>query len=178
MLLYITYDYAKGHYRYINALFDHAIENQPSLVFIDELDSLMRERTESDMSVTAQIKSTILKKWGAITHQGSKVLVIGTTRLPEVIDSVFIRRFTHKLLIKAPTGNDRNKMLSRTLTQILSTVPHKVSQSNMLDLWRLWLKDDASLTAAQLVKLVSMAQNRRGASLLRVKCWAEVCNIA
>ena len=64
MLLYITYDYAKGQYRYINALFDHAIENQPSLVFIDELDSLMRERTESDMSVTAQIKSTILKKWG------------------------------------------------------------------------------------------------------------------
>ena len=115
---------------------------------------------------------------GAITHQGSKVLVIGTTSLPEVIDSAFIRRFTHKLLINAPTGKDRDKVLSRTLTQILSTVTHEISPSKTLDLWKLILKDDESLTAAQLVQLVTMADVHRGASLLRVNCWAEVCNIA
>ena len=174
---YAPYDCAKLYRRYIGALFKHAVKRQPSIIFIDEIDSLMKHRDQSDMAVTTNIKSALLKQWGKIMHEGSRVILVGTTNFPENLDKAFIRRFTHRFLVKPPTGEKRNETLSNMLAQMLATTPirHVVRPDEMDRIWA-YLGPDDSLTAGQLVQLVSEGSD---ICARRVKCtmlWVKVCD--
>jgi SpoVK/Ycf46/Vps4 family AAA+-type ATPase len=87
----------------INALFRKAREKQPSLIFMDEIDSVAASRTkdmgEAGRRVLGQFLSEID---GFGTKKDENVLVIAATNKPWDIDDALLSRFQKKIYIPLP----------------------------------------------------------------------------
>ena len=99
-------------YRYIKALFRQAISQQPAIIFIDEIDGLARSRSSTDTASTNAIKSSFLKYWSELDRYAQKVVVIGTSSIPEQIDPAFVCRFGLKLRLRGPEEKERAMILA------------------------------------------------------------------
>jgi SpoVK/Ycf46/Vps4 family AAA+-type ATPase len=109
----------------VRALFVLAKELAPSIIFVDEIDSLLGSRGgSSEHEATRRIKTEFLIQWsdlqkaaaGRETTDGdaSRVLVLAATNLPWAIDEAARRRFVRRAYIPLPEDWVREKQL-RTL---------------------------------------------------------------
>ena len=93
--------------------------NQPSVIFIDEIDSLLSQRSESEHESSRRIKTEFLVqlvyyllvkikiiyayltifiiKDGATTSQEDRLLVVGATNRPQELDEAARRRLVKRL---------------------------------------------------------------------------------
>jgi len=121
----------------LKALFDCARERQPSIIFIDEIDSLLTSRNENEhegklesYTATRRLKTEFLVQLdGASTKQDDKILVIGATNLPDQLDKAALRRFSRKVLIDLPDTKAKKAMIA----QLLSKVSHKLTETDIVD---------------------------------------------
>ncbi|CAL8081183.1 unnamed protein product [Orchesella dallaii] len=90
----------------IKFLFENAIENQPSVILIDEVDGLMRKRKDEESDHTSRFKSALLTQMQGYTNS-SGVVLIATTNLPHTMDEGFQRRFQERFLVRLPTFEER-----------------------------------------------------------------------
>ena len=73
----------------VRLLFSIAITRQPSVVFIDEVDSLLSTRTSDENDSTRRIKTEFLVQLdGAGTDASARVICIGATNRPDELDEV------------------------------------------------------------------------------------------
>ena len=72
-------------------LFNEAKENQPSIIFIDEIDSVGGERSGSSNSVRDGIVNQLLHLMTDLDESADNVFVIGTTNRIELLDSALTR---------------------------------------------------------------------------------------
>lgn len=76
----------------IKALFEMAREKQPSIIFVDEIDSLAGARSEGENESSRRVKTEFMVQMqGVGNSNASGVLVLGATNLPWALDSA-IRR--------------------------------------------------------------------------------------
>lgn len=102
----------------VRALFSVARVFQPSVVFIDEIDSLLTQRTESDQESSRRVKTEFLVQMdGAGTSQDDRVLVVGATNRPAELDEAARRRLVKRLYIPLPDADARGFLISRLLKQ-------------------------------------------------------------
>lgn len=88
---------------------------QPSVVFIDEIDSLLTARTDGEMDAVRRIKTEFFVQLdGAGTDIDASILVIGTTNRPEQLDEAARRRFVKRLYVPLPDKNARRQLIERT----------------------------------------------------------------
>ncbi|KAL8927253.1 MAG: hypothetical protein Q9208_002429 [Pyrenodesmia sp. 3 TL-2023] len=80
----------------VKELFETAKRLAPCVVFIDEIESLVKARADTDSSSVSLVKSDLLSDWSAL--KGTRVIIVGATNLPETIDSGFIRRLSEPTL--------------------------------------------------------------------------------
>jgi SpoVK/Ycf46/Vps4 family AAA+-type ATPase len=88
----------------INCLFEVARKYAPSIIFIDEVDSiLMRRHGELDEE-TRRAQSTLLANMDGLSRKGDEreVIVIGATNLIELIDPAFLRPGRFGIQIEVP----------------------------------------------------------------------------
>jgi len=98
------------------AMFTLAEKLQPCIVFIDEIDSLLKSRASNDNnSLIAATKGIFLSYWDGL-DDNKMVLVLGTTNRPKDIDPGFLRRFDLNLELKLPDLNQRKSILEYYLT--------------------------------------------------------------
>ncbi|CAG7827608.1 unnamed protein product [Allacma fusca] len=98
------------------AVFSLAEKLQPCIIFIDEIDSLLRLRATQDHEVTAMMKAQFMSLWdGLITDPRKTVIVMGATNRPKDMDSAILRRMAAKLNIPLPDLNQRKHILDITL---------------------------------------------------------------
>ena len=68
--------------RLVKNLFEMAREQKPSIIFIDEIDSLCSNRSEGESDSARRIKTEFLVQMQGVgkTHDG--ILVLGATNIP------------------------------------------------------------------------------------------------
>lgn len=95
----------------VDAMFSLANKIQPCIIFIDEIDSFLRQRASSDHEVTAMLKAEFMTLWDGLTSNG-KVMVLGATNRINDIDSAFLRRLPKRFPVSLPNAEQRYKILS------------------------------------------------------------------
>ena len=94
----------------VRTMFAIAAIHQPSVVFIDEIDSLLCARSESDQESSRRIKTEFLVQLdGANTFAGedARILIIGATNRPDDLDEAVRRRLGKRLYIPLPNAAGR-----------------------------------------------------------------------
>lgn len=94
----------------LNMLFQLAREEAPSIIIIDEMDSLGRTRTGNESETERRIKTEFLKQMDKIRSIDEQVSVFATTNMPWELDIAALRRFERKILVPMPNKETRKKI--------------------------------------------------------------------
>lgn len=96
----------------LREIFKEAQENAPSIIFIDEIDSIAPKREEVSGDVEKRIVSQLLTLMDGISSRG-KIVVIGATNRPNAIDPALRRpgRFDREIEIGIPDEKGRQDVL-------------------------------------------------------------------
>lgn len=98
------------------AVFSLALKLQPSIIFIDEIDSFLRNRSSSDHEATAMMKAQFMSLWdGLDTDYHCQVIVMGATNRPQDLDSAILRRMPTRFHINQPSQKQREQILKLIL---------------------------------------------------------------
>ncbi|ESP03936.1 hypothetical protein LOTGIDRAFT_212112 [Lottia gigantea] len=102
----------------VRALFAVARCNQPAVIFIDEIDSLLSQRSDNEHEASRRIKTEFLVQLdGAATDSEDRILIIGATNRPQEIDEAARRRFVKRLYIPLPEDIARRQIVVNLLKQ-------------------------------------------------------------
>lgn len=99
----------------VAGLFSLARKAQPSIVFIDEIDSFLRERTKGDHEVTGMMKAEFMTLWDGLLSSTDRIVVLGATNRPNDIDSAILRRMPKRFSVGLPNHDQRLKILTLIL---------------------------------------------------------------
>jgi len=96
----------------IREIFDEAQQNAPSIVFIDELDSIAPKREEVTGEVERRVVAQLLALMDGLKERG-RVVVIGATNRPNALDPALRRggRFDREIEIGIPDVKGRLEVL-------------------------------------------------------------------
>lgn len=101
--------------KHIKELFKIANEKAPSIIFIDEIDSLCGSRTEGENESSRRVKTEFMVQMQGVGKNNDKVLVLGATNLPWSLDSALRRRFEKRIYIPLPDEEAREYLLRSKL---------------------------------------------------------------
>ncbi|XP_029305491.1 LOW QUALITY PROTEIN: fidgetin-like protein 1 [Cottoperca gobio] len=102
----------------VRALFAIARCHQPAVIFIDEIDSLLSQRTDGEHESSRRIKTEFLVQLdGAATSAEDRILVVGATNRPQEIDEAARRRLAKRLYIPLPEATARCQIVTNLMTQ-------------------------------------------------------------
>ncbi|OHX00227.1 aaa family ATPase [Colletotrichum incanum] len=139
----LTSKYLGESEKLVRALFALAKTLAPSIIFVDEIDSLLSQRSGSgEHEATRRIKTEFLIQWSDLQRAAAgravdekdrnrgdpnRVLVLAATNLPWAIDEAARRRFVRRQYIPLPEPETRSTQL-RTL---LGQQKHSLSNSDI-----------------------------------------------
>jgi vacuolar protein-sorting-associated protein 4 len=146
--------------RLLRTLFEMAAEYSPSIIVLDEMDSLGRKRTGSESETERRIKTEFLRQMDSLQlpqHRG--VYIVGTTNMPWELDIAVLRRFERKVLVPMP---DRNSRIEIFRMHTGSTTCHSLTEKDfeiMADLTDWYSGSDISIICNEaFMKPVRMLQ--------------------
>jgi len=114
----------------VRNLFEMARESKPSIIFIDEIDSLCSSRSDSESESARRIKTEFLVQMNGVGNYTDGILVLAATNIPWALDSAIRRRFEKRIYIPLPEAPARARMF-----QIhLGKTPHKLTPENFKQL--------------------------------------------
>ncbi|OWB56127.1 hypothetical protein B5S28_g2018 [[Candida] boidinii] len=98
--------------RHLRLLFEEAKQQQPSIIFFDEIDGLAPVRSSKQEQIHASIVSTLLALMDGMDNRG-QVIVIGATNRPDSIDPALRRpgRFDREFYFPLPDLKSREEIL-------------------------------------------------------------------
>uniref|UniRef100_T1JG46 Fidgetin-like protein 1 n=1 Tax=Strigamia maritima TaxID=126957 RepID=T1JG46_STRMM len=115
----------------VKCLFAVARSRQPAVIFIDEIDSLLTHRSDTEHESSRRIKTEFLIQLdGAATSLDERVLVIGATNRPQELDEAARRRLVKRLFIPLPDLSARKQIILRLLSKHL----HSINDEQALDI--------------------------------------------
>lgn len=102
----------------VNALWAEARAKAPSVIFIDECEGAFPSRgSDQSDSFTNEAVQTFLTEWDGIGAT-SRVLIIGATNRPNLLDDAIISRFTDVIELTPPQGGDRVELVKAVARSI------------------------------------------------------------
>lgn len=129
----LTSKYLGESEKLVRALFGLARSLAPSIIFVDEIDSLLSQRSGSgEHEATRRIKTEFLIQWSDLQRaaagrettdkdkergDANRVLVLAATNLPWAIDEAARRRFVRRQYIPLPESATRETQLQTLLGQ-------------------------------------------------------------
>ncbi|KAI3756400.1 hypothetical protein L1987_56220 [Smallanthus sonchifolius] len=101
----------------VRALFTLAAKVSPTIIFVDEVDSMLGSRSKGgEHEAMRKIKNEFMTHWdGLLSKSGQKqILVLAATNRPFDLDEAIIRRFERRIMVGLPSVKQR-EMIMRTL---------------------------------------------------------------
>ncbi|KAG7013327.1 ATPase family AAA domain-containing protein 1-A [Cucurbita argyrosperma subsp. argyrosperma] len=96
----------------VAAVFSLAYKLQPSIIFIDEVDSFLSQRRSSDHEALSNMKTEFMALWdGFTTDQNARVMVLAATNRPSELDEAILRRLPQAFEIGIPNNRERAEIL-------------------------------------------------------------------
>lgn len=112
----------------VRALFAIARCHQPAVIFIDEIDSLLSQRTDGEHDSSRRIKTEFLVQLdGAATAAEDRILVVGATNRPQEIDEAARRRLAKRLYIPLPEAAARRQIV----TDLMVREKHRLTEEEL-----------------------------------------------
>ncbi|PIA49830.1 hypothetical protein AQUCO_01300520v1 [Aquilegia coerulea] len=100
----------------VRTLFMVAISRQPSVIFMDEIDSIMSTRLANENDASRRLKSEFLVQFDGVTSNSDDlVIVIGATNKPQELDDAVLRRLVKRIYVPLPDENVRRLLLKNKL---------------------------------------------------------------
>uniref|UniRef100_A0A6Q2YR93 vesicle-fusing ATPase n=1 Tax=Esox lucius TaxID=8010 RepID=A0A6Q2YR93_ESOLU len=114
----------------VKNLFDLARQHKPSIIFIDEVDSLCGSRNENESEAARRIKTEFLVQMQGVGNNNDGILTLGATNIPWVLDAAIRRRFEKRIYIPLPEEPARSQMFRLHL----GNTPHSLSDADLRQL--------------------------------------------
>lgn len=114
----------------VKNLFEMAREHKPSIIFIDEVDSLTSSRSDNESESARRIKTEFLVQMQGVGNDNDGILVLGATNIPWVLDAAIRRRFEKRIYIDLPDAHARTNMFKMNLGE----TPNHLTEENYRDL--------------------------------------------
>ncbi|KAM7364321.1 spastin isoform 2-T4 [Cochliomyia hominivorax] len=113
----LTSKYVGDGEKLVRALFAVAREMQPSIIFIDEVDSLLSERSSNEHEASRRLKTEFLVEFDGLpgNPDGDRIVVLAATNRPQELDEAALRRFTKRVYVALPDLETRELLLRRLL---------------------------------------------------------------
>jgi SpoVK/Ycf46/Vps4 family AAA+-type ATPase len=102
--------------RNVKALWAVAQELAPSIIFLDEIDSLLTARRDGEAEAASKVKTEFLVQMDGANRKevrGKLVMTIGATNRPDILDEAVRRRFTRRIHIPLPDLESRAALIER-----------------------------------------------------------------
>ncbi|GJN01055.1 hypothetical protein PR202_ga18290 [Eleusine coracana subsp. coracana] len=100
----------------VRTLFMVAIDKQPSVIFMDEIDSVMSARLANENDASRRLKSEFLIQFdGVSSNPDDLVIVIGATNKPQELDDAVLRRLVKRIYVPLPDQSVRRLLLKNQL---------------------------------------------------------------
>ncbi|WJX20870.1 microtubule-severing ATPase [Trifolium repens] len=110
----------------VRTLFNVATSRQPSVIFIDEIDSIMSTRTTNENEASRRLKSEFLIQFDGVTSNPDDiVIVIGATNKPQELDDAVLRRLVKRIYVPLPNENVRKLLLKHKLKGQAFSLPNR-----------------------------------------------------
>jgi SpoVK/Ycf46/Vps4 family AAA+-type ATPase len=130
----------------VAGLFSLARKTQPTIIFVDEIDTFLRERRTDDHEVMSMIKAEFMTSWDGLLSGEDRIMVLGATNRPMDIDPAILRRMPKRFSVALPNAEQRFKILSLMLkdtkldpsltTEVLAVKTTDFSGSDLRELCR------------------------------------------
>lgn len=116
----------------VKSLFILARKKSPSIIFIDEVDSLCSSRSDNESESARRIKTEFLVNMQGVGTDKDNVLVLGATNIPWCIDSAIRRRFEKRIYIPLPDEMARRDLFKLRMKKTL----HSLNEQDFIELAR------------------------------------------
>ena len=138
--------------RLVRDLFQLARDEQPAIIFIDEIDSIASKRTESKTSGDAEVQRTMMQLLSEMDGFDSRgeISIIGATNRFDMLDRAILRPGRFDRLIEVPRPNQEGR------EAILQIHTRSMTLDDELDLGKL-AEDTPGYTGADLEALATEA---------------------
>ncbi|CAN0889001.1 Outer mitochondrial transmembrane helix translocase [Linum grandiflorum] len=105
--------------KYVKAVFSLASKIAPSVIFVDEVDSMLgRRENPGEHEAMRKMKNEFMVNWdGLRTKDKERVLVLAATNRPFDLDEAVIRRLPRRLMVNLPDASNRGKILKVILAK-------------------------------------------------------------
>ncbi|CAN1353288.1 Outer mitochondrial transmembrane helix translocase, partial [Linum perenne] len=105
--------------KYVKAVFSLASKIAPSVIFVDEVDSMLgRRENPGEHEAMRKMKNEFMVNWdGLRTKDKERVLVLAATNRPFDLDEAVIRRLPRRLMVNLPDATNRGKILKVILAK-------------------------------------------------------------
>ncbi|PHT26584.1 hypothetical protein CQW23_33805 [Capsicum baccatum] len=103
----------------IKAVFSLASKSAPSIIFVDEVDSMLgRRENPEEHQAMRRLKNEFMLNWdGLRTKETERVLVLAATNRPFDLDEAVLRRLPRRLMVNLPDAPNRAKILKVILAK-------------------------------------------------------------
>lgn len=101
----------------VRSLFTLARKKAPSIIFVDEVDSLCSSRSDNESESARRIKTEFLVQMQGVGNEADNVLVLGATNIPWCIDSAIRRRFERRIYIPLPDEMARRELFKLNINK-------------------------------------------------------------
>lgn len=108
-----------------------ARENAPSIIFVDEIDSLCGTRGEGESEASRRIKTEFLVQMNGVGNDTQGVLVLGATNIPWALDVAIKRRYALSLSLPSPVPGLIGWKSSCTDSRNVSTFLYPIQQLDL-----------------------------------------------